>query len=58
MKKLVKKILEIVIFSLIVYVIMLVVGYIRTHDWTLIPLGLIDLVIAYKILTRENPKKF
>ena len=59
MKKFIlKQIIATIIFIIGIFLTIVIVGYIRNHNWTLIPLGLIDLVIAYKILTRENPKKF
>ena len=59
MKKFIlKQIIATIIFIIAIFLTIVIVGYIRNHFWTIIPLGIANVYIGYKILMREDPERF
>ena len=60
--RIVLRIIESVLFLQIGYGLLVVIGYVKmfleNHWWAFAMLIIIDLVIVYKILVREEPEKF
>lgn len=60
--KIILKIIESVLFLQIGYGLLVAIGYVKmfleNHWWALAILIIIDLVIVYKILVKENQEKF